>query len=120
MAANASPKNRILFTSESVTEGHPYKIADQISDAILDACLTEDSFSRVACETLTATGLVVDARTGVGAIAGDVMAEGPNPIQNTTVSGKMRCADSPMPTALGYAETADTTTDDVSGMHCIE
>ena len=54
-------KNRYLFTSESVTEGHPDKIADQISDAILDACLTEDSSSRVACETLTATGLVVIA-----------------------------------------------------------
>jgi S-adenosylmethionine synthetase len=54
-------KNRYLFTSESVTEGHPDKIADQISDAILDACLTEDSGSRVACETLTATGLVVIA-----------------------------------------------------------
>jgi len=54
-------KNRYLFTSESVTEGHPDKIADQISDAILDACLTDDSFSRVACETLTATGLVVIA-----------------------------------------------------------
>jgi S-adenosylmethionine synthetase len=54
-------KNRYLFTSESVTEGHPDKIADQISDAILDACLTEDSNSRVACETLTATGLVVIA-----------------------------------------------------------
>jgi S-adenosylmethionine synthetase len=44
-----------------VTEGHPDKIADQISDAILDACLAEDQFSRVACETLTATGLVVIA-----------------------------------------------------------
>jgi len=54
-------KNRYLFSSESVTEGHPDKIADQISDAILDACLTDDSFSRVACETLTATGLVVIA-----------------------------------------------------------
>ena len=54
-------KNRYLFTSESVTEGHPDKIADQISDAILDACLTEDPASRVACETLTATGLVVIA-----------------------------------------------------------
>jgi S-adenosylmethionine synthetase len=54
-------KNRSLFTSESVTEGHPDKIADQISDAILDACLTEDPNSRVACETLTATGLVVIA-----------------------------------------------------------
>ncbi len=56
-----SAKNRYLFTSESVTEGHPDKIADQISDAILDACLTDDPFSRVACETLTATGLVVIA-----------------------------------------------------------
>ncbi len=56
-----SHKNRFLFTSESVTEGHPDKIADQISDAILDACLTEDPGSRVACETLTATGLVVIA-----------------------------------------------------------
>ncbi len=54
-------KNRYLFTSESVTEGHPDKIADQISDAILDACLAEDPISRVACETLTATGLVVIA-----------------------------------------------------------
>ncbi|HEV2468370.1 MAG TPA: methionine adenosyltransferase [Candidatus Sulfotelmatobacter sp.] len=54
-------KNRYLFTSESVTEGHPDKIADQISDAILDACLADDPVSRVACETLTATGLVVIA-----------------------------------------------------------
>jgi S-adenosylmethionine synthetase len=54
-------KNRHLFTSESVTEGHPDKIADQVSDAILDACLTDDPTSRVACETLTATGLVVIA-----------------------------------------------------------
>ena len=50
-------KNRYLFTSESVTEGHPDKIADQISDSILDACLTEDPASRVACETLMTTGL---------------------------------------------------------------
>jgi S-adenosylmethionine synthetase len=56
-----SAKNRYLFTSESVTEGHPDKIADQISDAILDACLADDPLSRVACETLTATGLVMIA-----------------------------------------------------------
>lgn len=56
-----SSRNRFLFTSESVTEGHPDKIADQISDAILDACLEQDPYSRVACETLTATGLVVIA-----------------------------------------------------------
>jgi S-adenosylmethionine synthetase len=53
--------DRFLFTSESVTEGHPDKIADQVSDAILDACLDQDPYSRVACETLTATGLVVIA-----------------------------------------------------------
>jgi S-adenosylmethionine synthetase len=56
-----SSRNRYLFTSESVTEGHPDKIADQISDAVLDACLAQDPYSRVACETLTATGLVVIA-----------------------------------------------------------
>jgi S-adenosylmethionine synthetase len=54
-------RDRFLFTSESVTEGHPDKIADQISDAILDACLEQDPMSRVACETLTCTGLVVIA-----------------------------------------------------------
>ena len=50
-----------LFTSESVTEGHPDKIADQISDAILDAALAADPMSRVACETLVTTGLVIVA-----------------------------------------------------------
>ncbi len=50
-----------LFTSESVTEGHPDKIADQISDAVLDAALRDDPTSRVACETLVTTGLVVVA-----------------------------------------------------------
>lgn len=53
-----SPKN-FIFTSESVTEGHPDKIADQISDAILDAMIEQDPGSRVACETLITTGLVV-------------------------------------------------------------
>jgi S-adenosylmethionine synthetase len=50
-------KKAYLFTSESVTEGHPDKIADQISDAIVDACLSDDPHSRVACETLLTTGL---------------------------------------------------------------
>ena len=50
-----------LFTSESVTEGHPDKIADQISDAILDAAIADDPMSRVACETLVTTGLVIVA-----------------------------------------------------------
>ncbi len=54
-------REEYLFTSESVTEGHPDKIADQISDAVLDAILTQDPTGRVACETLLTTGLVVVA-----------------------------------------------------------
>ncbi len=53
--------NKRLFTSESVTEGHPDKIADQISDGVLDAIISKDPYSRVACETLLTTGLVVVA-----------------------------------------------------------
>ncbi len=53
--------DRTLFTSESVTEGHPDKIADQISDSVLDSILTQDPMARVACETLLTTGLVVVA-----------------------------------------------------------
>src|SRR5437899_8537362 len=53
--------DRYLFTSESVSMGHPDKVADQISDAILDHCLTTDPMSRVACETLVTTDLVVVA-----------------------------------------------------------
>ncbi len=56
-----STESGYLFTSESVTEGHPDKIADQISDAVLDAALSEDPTARVACETLVTTGLVVVA-----------------------------------------------------------
>ncbi len=50
---------KLLFTSESVTEGHPDKICDQVSDAVLDACLAQDPYSRVACETAVKTGLVM-------------------------------------------------------------
>jgi S-adenosylmethionine synthetase len=56
-----STNNKHLFTSESVTEGHPDKIADQISDGVLDAVLREDPYGRVACETLLTTGLVMIA-----------------------------------------------------------
>ncbi|HET6893016.1 MAG TPA: methionine adenosyltransferase [Pyrinomonadaceae bacterium] len=69
-----------LFTSESVTEGHPDKIADQISDAVLDAALSEDPKARVACETLVTTGLVViageittDARVDYTRVARDTI-----------------------------------------------
>src|ERR671924_142600 len=55
------PDRDFLFTSESVTEGHPDKIADQISDSVLDAVLADDPAGRVACETLITTGLVVVA-----------------------------------------------------------
>jgi len=54
-------KGRYLFTSESVTEGHPDKIADQVSDAVVDAVLSDDPGGRVACETLLTTGLIVMA-----------------------------------------------------------
>src|SRR5246500_3907538 len=55
------PTHRHVFTSESVTEGHPDKIADQISDAVLDAILDKDPAARVACETLVTTGMAVIA-----------------------------------------------------------
>ena len=53
------PAQRHVFTSESVTEGHPDKIADQISDAVLDAIIAKDPDARVACETLVTTGMAV-------------------------------------------------------------
>src|SRR3954465_1621221 len=56
-----SGKGRYLFTSESVTEGHPDKIADQISDSILDAILAQDPVGRVACETMVTTGMAMIA-----------------------------------------------------------
>src|SRR6266487_4225670 len=56
--------NNFLFTSESVTEGHPDKIADQISDGILDALIAKDKHSRVACETILTTGIAF--------VAGDI------------------------------------------------
>ena len=59
---------RFTFTSESVTEGHPDKMADQISDAILDAILAEDPMARVACETMVTTGLAV--------VAGEITTDG--------------------------------------------
>jgi S-adenosylmethionine synthetase len=60
-AANLARTDRYVFTSESVTEGHPDKMADRISDGVLDAALTGDPMSRVACETLVTTGLIVVA-----------------------------------------------------------
>ncbi|HTX79170.1 MAG TPA: S-adenosylmethionine synthetase N-terminal domain-containing protein, partial [Longilinea sp.] len=51
--------DKYLFTSESVTEGHPDKLCDQVSDAVVDACLEQDPNSRVACESATKTGFVM-------------------------------------------------------------
>ncbi|MCJ1223552.1 methionine adenosyltransferase sam2 [Toensbergia leucococca] len=58
-ATTNGTKSSFLFTSESVGEGHPDKIADQVSDAILDACLAEDPLSKVGCETATKTGMIM-------------------------------------------------------------
>ncbi|MED5562960.1 MAG: S-adenosylmethionine synthetase N-terminal domain-containing protein, partial [Gemmatimonadota bacterium] len=63
-----------LFTSESVTEGHPDKVADQISDAVLDAMLMNDPDSRVACETLVTTGIAIVAGEITSASEVDVTA----------------------------------------------
>lgn len=75
-------KERILFTSESVSEGHPDKVCDQISDAILDECLKQDPHSRVACECFATTNLVViggeittNAKVDYGQVARDVLKE---------------------------------------------
>ncbi len=62
-----------IFTSESVTEGHPDKICDQISDGVLDSLLSQDKYSRVACETLATTGVVV--------VAGEITTKGNLDIQ---------------------------------------
>lgn len=72
-------RGRYVFTSESVTEGHPDKVADQISDAILDALLAKDPRARVACETLVSTGFVVVA----GEITADCYVDMPGIIRQT-------------------------------------
>src|SRR3972149_4417566 len=74
-----SQDGRHLFTSESVTEGHPDKIADQISDAILDALIAEDPNSRVACETLVTTGIAIIA----GKITSKTYADLPRIVRET-------------------------------------
>ena len=71
--------SRWTFTSESVTEGHPDKMADQISDSILDAILTQDPVARVACETMVTTGLAIVA----GEITTDAYVEIPNIVRET-------------------------------------
>lgn len=89
--------SRHVFTSESVTEGHPDKIADQISDAVLDAMLTDDPMSRVACETLVTTGMAVVA----GEITTESKAVVPEIVRNTLLN-------------IGY----DDASYGIDGRHC--
>jgi S-adenosylmethionine synthetase len=70
------------FTSESVTEGHPDKMADQISDSILDALLEQDPSSRVACETLVTTGLAIVA----GEITTEAYVDIPSVVRRTSLA----------------------------------
>ena len=70
---------KFLFTSESVTEGHPDKVCDQISDAILDEFLTKDKFSRVAAETTVTTGMALVC----GEITADCYVDIPQVVRNT-------------------------------------
>ena len=74
-----SEKRSFMFTSESVTEGHPDKVADAISDSILDAIMAEDKKCRVACETLVTTGLAMVA----GEITTDCYVDIPDVVRNT-------------------------------------
>src|SRR5437763_13914773 len=80
--SSKTSRERFLFTSESVTEGHPDKIADQISDAILDAWLERDAHSRVACETLLTTGLAFIA----GEITTEAYVDFPSIVRGTVTS----------------------------------
>jgi S-adenosylmethionine synthetase len=74
-----SKTSNFLFTSESVTEGHPDKVADQISDSILDKMLEQDPKSRVACETLVTTGMAIIA----GEITTSAYADLPEVVRET-------------------------------------
>ena len=76
------PANNYLFTSESVSEGHPDKVCDRISDSIVDLYLSEDPYSRVACETLTTTNRIV--------LAGEV--RGPASITKSLIEETARAA----------------------------
>ena len=91
--------NSYLFTSESVSEGHPDKVSDQISDAILDGMLAGDKFSRVACETLVTTGQVV--------VAGEVTSKSFVDIQATASSPKPKCVTIPSRDWVAIASPAN-------------
>ena len=92
-----SRKGRHLFTSESVTEGHPDKIADQISDAILDAILAQDPMGRVACETLVTTGLAIIAGEITTNCYVDFPEDRPRDDQGRRVHARASSASTPRP-----------------------
>src|SRR5262252_6767342 len=79
MSSSFMSDPKAFFTSESVTEGHPDKLCDQISDGVLDAILREDPLARVACETATTTGLILVA----GEITTTAWADIPEIVRNT-------------------------------------
>ena len=91
---------KYLFTSESVTEGHPDKVCDQISDAILDAILAQDPTARVACETAISTGLVLilgeistDCYVEIPRLVRDVVRDVGYDRANTALTRHLRSAD---------------------------
>ena len=86
--------DKYIFTSESVTEGHPDKICDNISDAILDACMAQDPMSRVACETATCTGFVV--------VTGEITTKANVNYQKVVRKGLMR---TPVPSLLHWTNS---------------
>ena len=78
MADSFMESEKLLFTSESVTEGHPDKLCDQISDAVLDAIIADDQNARVACETAATTGLILV----MGEISTDTYVDKPKLVRN--------------------------------------
>ncbi len=90
---------RHIFTSESVTEGHPDKMADQISDAVLDAVLAEDPTGRVACEVLVTTGICVVAGEITTTTILDVPKTGARGDRRHRLHRRQRWASTPRPAA---------------------
>ena len=116
----------LLFTSESVTEGHPDKMCDQISDAILDACIEQDRRSRVACETATKTGFVIlfgeittDAQVNFDEVARKVITEigyddSSKGFDGNTCAVHISIAEQSSDIAQGVDQSFETRTNDVS------
>src|SRR3989442_5094588 len=100
-----SSAKRHVFTSESVTEGHPDKVADQISDAVLDAIIARDPRARVACETWVTTGMAAVAgeiTTHTYVHIPDIRRRTGGPIGYTHASFRFYCPPSPVPSATSH------------------